>query len=297
VGVSPNITVEHLRVLAAIAEHGSFTAAARGLRRTQGAISHSVATLEEQLDLKLFERTARRPVMTEQGHAILREGAAVLERLAELHGLAAVLSQGLEPSVSAVIDTLYPTRQLVEIVREFESAFPNVRLVLQTGVLAQVVERVRSGQSQLGVTGVTALPTDLVVGACCTVKLVAVASTECPLARVKGPVSDRLLREHTNILLTDDVDASTASDKFVGRKVWRVGDSHVRYSLIRAGLGWARLPMDLVIEDLRQGRLVRLTTKRWPQPTPIPLHTIHRSDRAPGRAGQWLVERLCQTAN
>jgi DNA-binding transcriptional LysR family regulator len=294
--MSPNITVEHLRVLAAIAEHGSFTAAARGLRRTQGAISHSVATLEEQLDLKLFDRTARRPVMTEQGHAILHEGAAVLERLAELHGVAAVLSQGLEPSVSAVIDTLYPTGQLVEIVREFEGEFPSVRLVLQTGVLAQVVERVRSGTCQLGVTGATDLPADLVVGACCTVKLVAVASPRCPLGKMKRRLSDRLLREHTNILLTDDVDTSAATDKFVGRKVWRVGDSQVRYALICAGLGWARLPVNQVAEDLKQGRLVRLATTRWPKPTSILLQTIHRADHGPGRAGQWLVERLRQTA-
>ena len=52
----PDPTLDQLRVLAAVAEAGSFSAAARRLRRTQSVISYTIANLEAQLGLTLFER-------------------------------------------------------------------------------------------------------------------------------------------------------------------------------------------------------------------------------------------------
>ena len=67
-------TLDQLRVFLAVAEAGSFSAAARQLNRRQSVVSYTIANLEQQLGgLLLFDRGKRRPVLTEAGRTILAE--------------------------------------------------------------------------------------------------------------------------------------------------------------------------------------------------------------------------------
>ena len=65
-------TLDQLRVLLAVVEQGSFSAAARILNRTQSVVSYTIANLETQLGLQLFARGRRNPVLTEAGRAVLQ---------------------------------------------------------------------------------------------------------------------------------------------------------------------------------------------------------------------------------
>ena len=78
------LTLDQLRVLAAIAETGSFTAAARRLKRAQSAISHAVATLEGELQLSLFDRSERKPRLTEAGLTVLADARLAIARIEQL---------------------------------------------------------------------------------------------------------------------------------------------------------------------------------------------------------------------
>ena len=71
-------TIDQLLVLLAVAEEGSFTAAAKRLGRATSAISYAIDVLEQQLGLPLFDRgTTRKPRLTREGEAILSEARAV----------------------------------------------------------------------------------------------------------------------------------------------------------------------------------------------------------------------------
>ena len=60
-------TLDQLRTLLLVSEHGSFSAAARKLGRVQSAVSQSMANLESELGVVLWNRGARAPTLTEQG--------------------------------------------------------------------------------------------------------------------------------------------------------------------------------------------------------------------------------------
>ena len=77
-----------LRALVAVVEEGSFSAAARKLKRVQSAISTSMANLETQLGVRLFQRTTRRVSPTTEGHALC-ERARADERASAAKDLAA----------------------------------------------------------------------------------------------------------------------------------------------------------------------------------------------------------------
>ena len=293
--IDMNVKLEQLRVLIAIADTGSFSAAARQLQRTQGAISYNIATLEQELELVLFDRAGRRPIFTESGLAILSESRSVLERVAHLGEVAKGLRDGLESKVSVIVDMLFPTSRLVEVIRDFESAFPTVQLDVRTGVLASVTTDVENGACALGVTGVVDLPQSLIGGRCCTVKLIPAASPTHPLSSADTPISMGTLRQYTNIVMPDVAGDAATKPYVFGRRIWRVSDSEVRLALVRSGLGWGRFSEYQIADDLASGRLVYLATLKWSTPKVVELRTIFHAERPLGPAGSWLRERLAHT--
>src|ERR687893_895305 len=88
------LDVKQLRVLRAVAEHGSFSAAAEALSYTQPAISQQVAALEKQTGTTLVDRTSRGVRLTDAGLTLVDHAEAVLARLAaaeaELEAMAGI---------------------------------------------------------------------------------------------------------------------------------------------------------------------------------------------------------------
>ena len=120
-------SVDQLLVLLAVVEEGSFTAAAKRLRRATSAISYAIDTLEAQLGLPLFDRgTTRKPKLTHVGEAIVSEAKAVAHSVDTLRARARGLLEGLESEVSLVVDTMYPSDQLVAVLNDFHMKFPTV---------------------------------------------------------------------------------------------------------------------------------------------------------------------------
>jgi DNA-binding transcriptional LysR family regulator len=88
------LDVKQLRVLKAVSEHGSFSAAAEALSYTQPAISQQIAALERQANATLVDRGSRGVRLTDQGRALVEHAEVVLARLAaaeaELEAIAGV---------------------------------------------------------------------------------------------------------------------------------------------------------------------------------------------------------------
>lgn len=68
----------------AVAEHRSFTLAAKEIHLTQSAVSHSIRSLEEQLECKLLDRSRRQVRLTPDGSRFLRRCRRILEELEEI---------------------------------------------------------------------------------------------------------------------------------------------------------------------------------------------------------------------
>jgi DNA-binding transcriptional LysR family regulator len=72
------LTVDQLRTFVAAADAGSFSAAGRSLGRAQAVVSQTLANLEAQIEIKVFDRTGRLPVLTDTGLALLGEARVVI---------------------------------------------------------------------------------------------------------------------------------------------------------------------------------------------------------------------------
>ncbi|MFC7487064.1 LysR family transcriptional regulator [Knoellia sp. CPCC 206453] len=82
-----DVEIRHLRVLVAVAEHGSISKAAAALGQSQPALSSQLGRIERSLGAQLFERTRTGVVSTSHGRSVLARAQLVLAEMAELRGL------------------------------------------------------------------------------------------------------------------------------------------------------------------------------------------------------------------
>lgn len=287
------VTLDQLRVLMAVAEAGSFSAAARRLRRVQSAVSQAVANLERQLDVAVFDRSTRVPRLTEPGQAILAAARRVAGEVDALRGLAAGIARGLEPAVSLCVDALFPLQVLVALCREFAAAFPTVALRVDTETMSDVSARVLAGAATLGVTAPIAVAPGLERRPLAPIRMIAVVAAEHPLARLRGKIAGARLGEHVQVVLSERGQAGVPDQAVLSPRTWRVADLHTKQALLRAGLGWGNLPAAMVEDDLAAGRLVAIRPAAWADDEhTLHLAAIHRADTILGPAHQWIVDRL-----
>ncbi|MCJ8520725.1 DNA-binding transcriptional LysR family regulator [Pseudorhizobium tarimense] len=287
-----NPTLDQLQVFLAVAESGSFSAAARSLKRAQSVISYTIANLEAQLEVPLFERTGvRQPKLTEAGRAMLPDARRIVADLQVMRSRAKSMKQGLEPELSLAISVMVPADVVVEELREFGKRFSTVALNLNVGELGMVMDMVASGRAGIGLGGALLKPDDTIhaekIGHSF---MVPVAAADHPLARIDRPLTLPDVREETQLVVTDASGLTNGRDfNVLSYKTWRVSDIATKHQLIRGGLGWGGLPAALVREDLQSGRLVALKLDAYEQGE-YPIYALRKMSNPAGPAGTWLIE-------
>jgi DNA-binding transcriptional LysR family regulator len=261
------VTIEQLRTLRAVAEAGSFTAAARKLGRVQAAVSQAIDRLEAQLGLRLFDRSGRVPRLTQHGEAVVAAAARVEGGVHALEDLVASLKRGEESKLSIVVDALFPTTSLVAFARDFAREHPAVALGLYTEVLSGVTAQVRDKRAAWGIAIEDADMKGLERRPVADVRLVPVAAGSHPLAALGRPIDAAGFDDTVQIVLGGhrlEADRAAEGDHGVfSPRTWRVVDLATKYALIVGGLGWGNMPEHVVRDDLRTGRLVELRLEAW----------------------------------
>ncbi len=145
--------LKQLRVLQAVGEAGSFSAAADRLAYTQPAVSKIVATLERQLGATLVDRGIRPLRLTEAGSALVRRAGAAFEQIAAaeleveaiVNASAGRLRIGTFSSAGATM--------VVDALRAFRSAHPAVDVsITEIGMPSAVARSLRNGDLDLGIS-------------------------------------------------------------------------------------------------------------------------------------------------
>jgi DNA-binding transcriptional LysR family regulator len=284
----PNPTLDQLQVLLAVAETGSFSAAGRKLNRAQSVISYTIANLEAQLEVKLFEREGtREPQLTLMGKSVLEEARRMTNVLQSIRTRVENHRQGLESEVALSIDAVLPAPVLINVLKAFEAAYPTVTMRLNVGSLGLIVDQVLKEEADIGVGGITDADVRLIeIG---DVAMVPVAAPGHPLARLGRAATQEELRDHIQLVVTDQSRRTAGKDFGVfAYRTWRLTDMHTKHLMLREGIGWGNLPPWMITDDLAHGRLVELDLESF-SGARGPLYAMHRNDRNPGPAASWLI--------
>lgn len=293
--------LDQLHVFAIVVEEGSFSAAARRLRRSQSSVTYAIQNLESAVDAVLFDRGGYRPELTKAGLALLPRALRVVETSSGFERQAQALREGIEPEVTLVVDAMFPMPSLFAALCAFDQRFPTVQTRLYVESMGAAVKTVLDGHADLGVViDFANVADELAAIRMNAIELTTVAAPDHTLAalqrRTGRPLDDDDLREQLQLVLTDRSELTKGRDKgVISVRTWRLADLGAKHAMLLAGMGWGSMPRHMVASDLADGRLVELNVARWPKsasrPT-ISIAMVHRRDREPGPAGAWLRDRL-----
>ncbi|WP_213772759.1 LysR family transcriptional regulator [Bradyrhizobium sp. dw_78] len=288
-------TLDQLRVFLTVVDAGSFAAAARHLNRATSVVSYTIANLETQLGVTLFDREAtRKPQLTDAGRTVVAEARNVSDGIDGLRAKVKGLLQGLEAEVHLVLDVMLPTERVADALTAFRSEFPTVALRLHVEALGAVTQLVLNRVATVGVsgplTGLAAMKGIERIGVG-EVTLAPVASPMHPLAR-PGKRKIGEVRDHIQLVLSDRSPLTQSRDfAVVSPRTWRLADMGSKHMLLKAGIGWGNMPKPMVQEDLDSGRLVQLDLPEAKEDT-YRFQAIYRTDAPPGPAANWLIARF-----
>lgn len=288
-------TVDQLHVFVTVAEAGSFSGAGRRLHRAQSAISQSVATLEAAQGVLLFDRSGHRPWLTETGRALLIQARSDLEGVGRFEAAASATREGTEPELTVAIDPLVPTSALISSLQALRLAFPHLAVSFSTEGLRGAERRLRRGEAALAFCSfLPDVPDDIASLPLLGVRLVPVVAPAHPLAGLGRAATRTELREHVQLVLSDPAEPDGPSHGVISTNIWRFVDLAQRLEFLVAGLGWCRMPEDLVRPLVADGRLVplRIEDEHATAPGALMVYAAHMRERALGRAGAWLLDDL-----
>ena len=145
------MSLRALRTLLAVVQHGTFAKAGEAVGLTQSAISLQIKSLEQEFGVTLFDRTRRRPVLTDAGRIVLARAEDIVDAYARIpealsgeHALIGRLRLGAIQTALAgpVPDALVALRL----------AHPGLRVQVSAGMSAELAQLVATGELDAAVT-------------------------------------------------------------------------------------------------------------------------------------------------
>ena len=242
-----NINQDQLIIFITVMETGSFSAAARQLGKVPSAFSMSIANLEIDLDLKLFERIGREPLPTPPAQSLYEKSKQLLIEMKQWKQHAFALSSGLEAHLNiVVVSELLHTRWTDYIVL-LEQQFPELQInifsapqedalhliMTQAADLAFMFEREQLQSSEQFVE----LKREV---------LVPVAARHSPLAESDQVSFEQILQNRQIVVASRD--RQIKPELLFSKHYWRTDNHHSACSMIKQGLGWGVLPLEMLNE-------------------------------------------------
>ena len=194
------MTLTELRYIVAVAREKHFGRAAEACFVSQPTLSVSIKKLEEELDVKIFERGANEVSVTPLGEEIVRQAQSVIEQAAAIKEIA---KRGKDPVSGplrlGVIYTIGPYL-LPDLVRQAIDRVPQMPLMLQENFTAKLLDMLRTGELDCAIMAEPFPDTGLAVAQLYDEPFMVAVPTNHPLAK-RHHISTEELKTETMLLL------------------------------------------------------------------------------------------------
>jgi len=287
------LSLDALQILDAIDRRGSFAAAGKALHKVPSTISYTVAKLEEDLGVQLFDRVGPRAHLTPAGEALLEEGRHLLRAARELEMRVRRVASGWEAELTVAVDSMFVPALLAEDVRAFNAVAEQTRMRLITESLSGTWEALLDRRADLlvGAAGEGPSGGGYVVEPMGVVRFVFAVSPSHPLAAAPEPLGREQLATHCAIAVADSARRllPRTVGLLMGQETVTVPDMVSKFRLQCAGLGFGFLPEPYVQQAVRDGRLV---IKQVEEPKPEETFWLAWRTGEEGAALAWWRERM-----
>ena len=291
------MTLRQLEIFLAVADNQSFSKGSEQVSLAQSTASQQIRHLEEQLGVRLFDRTTSQVALTAVGKLVYEHAQTIMQQVQNTH-LAIKRFQGLEQAPLLCAASTIPACYLVPgLLQQFKQHFPGIKPQLLQGGSTMVIDAVRSNQAEFGLVGMYQPDPALSYQAIWTDQIVLVAAPG--LIDSPQPITPEVLSSIPMIIR----ESGSGTGSAVIHALTEIGMTEnslsvyaklssseaVREAVI-AGLGAAFISWLAVKRDCEEGRLVV-----------IPVNGLHiqrrfylvtRYDRSLSPAAQQFIELM-----
>lgn len=280
--------LRHLRYFLCVAEEMHFGRAASRLGISQPPLSQQIRALEEELGVKLFERTSRRVYLTEAGKLFEPEARLTLQQAERALQTARMAQQGELGRLSFGFPASGPfVPRIANALYEFRRTHPQVDMALQELGANQLIERIHSRQIDLGlVRGFEppVLPEGMVADGLLEENMMLVIRSDHPLAQQKAAPEIADLAGHPMVFY-DPVNGAGFNEQFIAlcqqagfipQVAYRASGLATLLGLVAAGFG-----ATLLARSLARLHVDNLVFRPFATPVMSRLWLVHNEELSP----------------
>ena len=280
-----------LKAFIAVAENSSFSLAAEQLFLTQPAISKRVSALENELEIRLFDRIGRGVSLTEAGQALLPRARGILLDLEDSVRALSNLSGKVHGTLRFGTSHHIGLHRLPPVLKKFVHNYPEVRLDIRFMDSEEACLAVEHGELELAIVTLPPSPANVLqTEVVWDDPLAIVVARDHPLALKRRP-SLRDLASHPAIL-----PATGTYTRQIAEAAFKDVDLHLDialstnyletiHMLVAVGIGWSLLPVTMQDSQTRVLSINALSLSRS-------LGVVYHRDRTLSNAARALARML-----
>jgi DNA-binding transcriptional LysR family regulator len=253
--------MKHLETFCKVAEIGSFSRAGEAIYLTQPTVSGHIASLEQEVGLRLFDRLGRRVALTNGGQIFYRYAKEILRLRAEALNAIYEFSHLLKGRITIGGSTIPGEYFLPKVMGRFQTEAPGISISLVIADSQQIIDMLRAGEIEVGAVGIRFEGEGIDAYPLFRDRVIIVASAQHPLA-VKRDISWEELRAAPLLIRERGSGTRKAFEQHVAvaglrmddfRIVGEMGSSTAVKEGVKAGIGLGIISDLAVREDIEGG--------------------------------------------
>lgn len=253
------VNLEHLHVIESVCREGSFQKASEKLFKARSAVSYSVKQVESFYGLQIFSRETYRPELTVDGRLLIVEIRRLLQQASEFESFVKQMKSDIETELRLGVGSLFPIEKITDLLLQLKKEFPQTTIHLDI--------EVASGQRLLldecvdiAIYGTPTMDKNIDYQLIDDINVPLLISNKLPIDHSQKITEADLACYPQVIMKSTD---NKAPDTYVhdDSLKWYVTDLSSKKALIKAGLGWGRMPEHWAESDLKSGELIKLDTQ------------------------------------
>ena len=182
--------IRKLEAFCKVFELQSFSKAGEAMFLSQPTISSHVANLEEELEVRLFDRLGRKVMPTQAGEVLYRSMVSVFRSLDQAKASIEVLRDRVVGELQIGCSTIPSHAIIPGLLSAFSAVYPEVSFTVHTADSSEVIKRVVAGDWPVGIVGKKPMEDELVAKLLAEDETIVAASPKAPwLPETDGPIS------------------------------------------------------------------------------------------------------------
>ncbi len=278
-------TFEQMTAFVCAVDNGSFSAAARALKKDRTTLSQVISNFEIDLGYEIFDRSGAKPILNKEGRVLYEYARPIVRQLENFSRIARNIGDGIEASITIYHDATLPPDLIAQVNRELFIQFPEVAIHWLYRNREEMLEALVNGSAQIGIM-MQGTGNDLYINFCQLTSFSYHAIT-APHSIVPKTVQRPSDLSAFPQLVLENVQESNLTRKLQFSPDMRIYTSieALTYAL-KGGCGWTILPYHSVSQLMENGELLEVKIQSLSTPQVIPCCMYWPQDRQPGPVAQ-----------